>query len=187
MTLKIVASEGARGALIWESAVDLVPYYETIVLIHVVGVLVFLIAHGISMYVLVTLRGQHDPDAVRRRLELSRRSLSFMYIGLLAWLIAGLLAGFVGNWWTSGQYWIWASVVIVFFVMGSMTPLGRFYLNRVRAAVGVDPRTGKYDSAVAVDAGALDAALASGRPMLLLAIGLGGLIALFWLMLAKPF
>ena len=51
----------------------------------------------------------------------------------------------------------------------------------------MDPQSGKYDSAVAVDAGALDAALASGRPMLLLAIGLGGLIALFWLMLAKPF
>lgn len=166
---------------------DLSPYYETIVLIHVVGVLVFVVSHAISMYAVVTLRSQHDPEAVRRRLELSRRSLSFMYIGLLAWLIAGLLAGFVGNWWTSGQYWIWASLVVVFVVMGSMTPLGRFYLNRVRTALGVDPQTGKYNSAVAVDAGALDAAVASGRPMLLLAIGLGGLIALFWLMLAKPF
>ena len=146
---------------------DLAPYYETIVLIHVVGVLVFLIAHGISMYVLLTLRNQHDPEIVRQRLELSRRSLSFMYVGLLAWLIAGLLAGFAGNWWTSGQYWIWASVVVVFFIMGAMTPLGRIYLNRVRTAVGVDPQTGKYDSAAAVDAGALDAALASGRPMLL--------------------
>ena len=166
---------------------DFSPYYESIVLIHVVGVLVFLIAHAVSMYVVVTLPSQRDPQTVRRRLELSRRSLAFMYIGLLAWLLAGLLAGFVGNWWTSGQYWIWASVVIVFLVGGSMTPLGRFYLNRVRTAVGVDPQSGKYDSAVAVDAGALDAALASGRPMLLLAIGLGGLIALFWLMLAKPF
>src|SRR3954447_15820652 len=113
---------------------DLSPYYETLVLIHVLGVLVFVIAHSVSMYVLLRVRSQRDPERLRRLLALSRRSINVMSVGLGVGLIAGLLAGFAGSWWTSGQYWIWASVVILFFVIGAMTPLGRFYLNRVRTA-----------------------------------------------------
>lgn len=166
---------------------DLSPYYDALVTIHVVGVLVFVVAHSISMYVLLRVGSQRDPADIRRLLGLSRRSVTIMLLGLVTGLVGGLLASFAGSWWTSGQYWVWASVVILFLVVGAMTPLGRFYLDRVRTAVGIDPKTGRYDSTAVVDSSALQLALASGRPWLLLAIGLSGLIAIWWLMSAKPF
>jgi hypothetical protein len=72
-------------------------------------------------------------------------------------------------------------------VVGLMTPLGRFYVNRVRSAVGIDPKTGKLDPAATVDGTAIAAAVSSGQPMLVAAIGFGGLAVLAWLMMFKPF
>ncbi|MEP7378469.1 MAG: hypothetical protein ABI725_02805, partial [Chloroflexota bacterium] len=66
-------------------------------------------------------------------------------------------------------------------------PWGRIYLNRVRAAVGIDIKTGAVDPAYQVDQAALDAAIASGKPELLAAIGVGGVLLLLWLMVFKPF
>ena len=37
-----------------------------------------------------------------------------------------------------GTYWIWVSLVLAIVIIGLMTPMGRLYLNRIRAAVGVD-------------------------------------------------
>jgi hypothetical protein len=68
-----------------------------------------------------------------------------------------------------------------------MTPMGRFYLNRVRESLGVDPKTGQLDPTVQVDGAAVDAAIASGQPAVLAGIGVVGLVVLLWLMMAKPF
>ena len=101
--------------------------------------------------------------------------------------LGGILAGFSGSWWTSGQLWIWASLVLAIVVVGMMTPMGRFYFNRIRAAVGVDPRTNAADPNFVVDQGAVNAAIASGNPMLLTVVGVGALVILAWLMIVKPF
>lgn len=170
---------------------DLSPYHGAIVFIHVLGVLMFVLGHGISAGVLWRLRTERDPAAVRTLLDFSRRSMNFMTAGLATWFFAGIVAGFSGNggagWWTSGRYWIWAALGVALILAIAMTPLGRLYLNRVRAAVGIDPRTGAINADAAVDAMALEAAIASGRPMLVVGLGLGGLIVLTWLMVFKPF
>ena len=112
-------------------------------------------------------------------------------VGHLHWacrlVLGGILAGFSGNWWTSGRYWIWASLVLAVVLIGLMTPMGRIYLNRVREAVGIDPKTGAVDSSKQVDPAAVEAAIASGQPILLAVLGTVGLAILFWLMIAKPF
>lgn len=168
--------------------IDLAPYHELIVFIHIVGVFVFLLAHGVSAGVLFRLRVERDPAAVRTLVDLSQSSINAMSVGLALWFLGGILAGFSGNWWTSGQLWIWASLVIAIVVIGLMTPFGRFYLNRVRTALGIDPE-GKPGQPIAadVDAAALDAAIRSGRPMLLAGVGLGAVVVLAWLMMFKPF
>ncbi|MEP7158158.1 MAG: hypothetical protein ABI797_01905 [Chloroflexota bacterium] len=166
---------------------DLAPFHGWIVFIHIVGVFAFLLAHGVSAGVLLRLRSERDPAAVRTLLDLSRRSMLVMGIGALVWLVAGILAGFSGNYWTTGRYWIWASLIIAFVIFGVMTPFGRFYLDRVRAAVGIDPKTGAIDASKPVDAAALDSAINSGKPMLLATIGFGGLAVLAYLMMFKPF
>jgi hypothetical protein len=167
--------------------VDLAPFHGWIVFIHIVGVFAFLLAHGVSAGVMLRLRSERDPAAVRTLVDLSRRSMAVMSIGALVWLIAGILAGFSGNYWTTGRYWIWASLLIAFAIIGIMTPFGRLYLNKVRAAVGIDPKTGAINTSAPVDAAQLDAAIKSGRPMLVATIGFGGLAVLAYLMMFKPF
>lgn len=166
---------------------DLAPFHPLIKFVHVVGVLGFLAAHGVSMAVVLRLRAERDPAAVRTLLDLSRGSMLLMSVAGLVWLVSGIVAGFSGNYWTGGRYWIWASLLVVLVVLIVMTPLGRIYLNRVRAAVGIDLKTGAVDSSAPVDPAALEAAIASGRPMLLTVIGLGSTVALTWLMAFKPF
>jgi len=162
-----------------------------IVFIHVAGVLIFLLGHGVSAAVALRLRAEREPAAVRTLVDLSRRSMTVMSIGGLMWLVAGIVAGFTGRagagWWTSGTYWIWVSLALAIAIIIVMTPWGRLYLNRVRAAVGVDVKTGAVDPAYQVDPAALDAAIASGKPELLAAIGVGGILVILWLMVFKPF
>ena len=162
-----------------------------IVFIHVAGVLIFLLGHGVSAAVVLRIRREREPAAVRTLVDLSRRSMMVMSVGGLMWLVAGIIAGFTGNggagWWTTGTYWIWISLGLAIAIIIVMTPWGRLYLNRIRAAVGVDIKSGAVDPTYQVNPAALDAAIASGKPELLAAIGLGGLLIILWLMVFKPF
>jgi hypothetical protein len=167
--------------------VDLSAFHGFIVFLHVVGVLMFVLAHGVSVAVLLKMRTERNPVALRALLDLSRTSLTAAGIGFLLWFVSGIVAGFSGNWWTSGQWWIWVSLVVAILITGLMTPMGRIYFNRVRSAVGIDPKTGKVDPTVQVDGSALEAAINSGQPTALAAIGIIGLVVLLWLMMAKPF
>ncbi|HEV3484590.1 MAG TPA: DUF2269 family protein [Vicinamibacterales bacterium] len=166
---------------------DIAPFHETIVLVHVVGVVLFLLAHAVSVVVLFLVQRERDPSALRRLLTLSRQSLLVAFIGLAVWFLSGVLAGFSGGWWTSGRFWVWASLLLAIVLIGLMTPMGRFYFNRVREAVGIDLQTNAINSDARVDPAAVDAAVASGRPLVLAALGIVGLVAILWLMLAKPF
>jgi lysylphosphatidylglycerol synthetase-like protein (DUF2156 family) len=166
---------------------DLAPFHGILVFAHIIGVFLFLLAHGVSAAVMLRIRNEREPVALRTLLSLSRQSLNVMLIGFLIWFFAGILAGFSGNYWTTGSYWIWASLAIALIVIIAMTPLGRIYLNRVREAVGIDPKTGAIDSAATIDGTALSSAIASGRPLLLASLGLGSVIVLSWLMMFKPF
>jgi hypothetical protein len=168
--------------------IDLAPFHSLIVFAHVLGVFLFLLAHGVSAGVLLRLRGERDPAAVRTLVDLSARSFPVMGIGALIWFVTGIVAGFSGNYWTSGRLWIWASLVVVVIVVGLMTPMGRMYLDRVRTALGVDPK-GKVGQPLgdAVDPVALDEAIRSGRPLLVAGLGIVGVAILAWLMMFKPF
>ena len=167
---------------------DLAPFHAWIVFAHVLGVFLFLLAHGVSAAVLLRLRVEREPATVQTLVDLSSRSFAVMGIGAAVWFFAGVLAGFSGNYWTSGKLWIWVSLLVVVVVGGVMTPLGRSYLDRVRTVLGIEPR-GRAGQPMAhnVDPQALEAAIMSGRPILLAAIGLGGLVVLTWLMMFKPF
>ena len=166
---------------------DLAPYHAWIVFGHIVGVILFLLGHGVTLAVIWRLRTERDPVAVRTLLDLSRRSINFMSVGLVIWFVGGILAGFSGNFWTNGQYWIWASLVLAIVVVMMMTPMGRFYFNRIRTAVGVDVKTNVADPGFVPDQAAVDAAIASGQPLLLASVGIAALVILAWLMIVKPF
>lgn len=166
---------------------DISGFHETIVLVHVVGVILFVLAHLVSVVVLFLIQRQRDPSTLRRLLSVSRQSLLVAFVGLALWFLGGILAGFSGNWWLTGRLWIWVSLVLAIGLIGLMTPMGRFYFNRVREAVGVDPQTDAIKPDTTVDPAAVEAAIKSGQPVLLAALGSIGLLVIFWLMLAKPF
>ena len=108
---------------------------------------------------------------------------------LLVLLAFGIAAGFVGNWW--GRHWIWTALGLLILISIAMTLVGSGPLIRIRQLVGATgPSRGK--PAVLPPAGAdldtqLEVLLAAVHPVLLTAIGGGGLAVILWLMLFKPF
>ena len=71
----------------------------------------------------------------------------------------------------------------------AMTTMGRFYLDRVRRAIGVatpeDLKAHRQPTLLPPDQ--LLAVLNSGRPLALAGIGLAVLAIITWLMVLKPF
>jgi hypothetical protein len=169
---------------------ELGPWLPWINLIHVLAAFGFVFVHGTSGLLGLRIRGERDRDRIRTMTELSGSFIGWGWATLALLAIAGALSGIVGGWWTSGQLWIWASVVVLVVVAGSMTPLASAYMNDVRHAVGVatfdDLRKKREPPAPASDE-ELASVLASPRPVIAAAIGLGGLAVLVWLMMLKPF
>lgn len=78
--------------------------YEVVVFIHVMGVMGFLLVHGIAVGVSLRLRKERDPPRVRAPLELSFASVGGTHMFMFVLVITGIVVGFMGGWW--GMLWI---------------------------------------------------------------------------------
>jgi hypothetical protein len=162
--------------------------YQLWVFIHLVGVFGFLLAHGVSTTVALSLRRERDPRRIASLLDLSSWSLAGFYGSILVLLVGGVTAGFLGHWW--GQGWIWAALGVLVVMMGAMYGLATPYYKQLRLAVGASVPSGRgraaqpASPASGVDVNAL---LRSSRPLVILGVGLAGLLVILWLMLYKPF
>jgi hypothetical protein len=160
--------------------------YAFVVLLHVLGAFAFVGAHGVSMVTAFRLRGEHDRVRQASLLELSGLSVGLMYIGLALLLVAGIVAGFMGDHW--GRLWIWAALATLVVVIAVMYIVATPFYGRMRAAAGVP---GSEQMAARLKPpptpADLDALATSSRPLLLAAVGGIGLIVIVWLMVAKPF
>lgn len=163
--------------------------YQWIVFAHVLGIFGFLLAHGTAAAISFKLRGEREVARVRALLDLSRAANATGSVSLLVLLAAGITAGFMGNWW--GQGWIWASLIL-FVAMGiAMMPLGSRPLHRIRELLQPKGPAQAKEAVQPSSEGALDqqlaVMLAQVHPWLLTAVGGGGLVAILWLMMFKPF
>jgi hypothetical protein len=143
--------------------------YVWLKFLHVLGVGVFLLGHGVSAGTSLALRGRPLDAVSRSLLQLSIRSQLIAYPALGLIVVTGVWMGFAGSWWRTG--WIWTSIAVfvaVFIVMGALS----VPYHRARAV--------KED-------GVADSPLARSRPMAILLTGVVALIALFFLMVVKPF
>ncbi len=147
---------------------------EAVVLLHVLGALVFLLSHAVSMYVSFRVRGEADRERIAQLLQLSGRSLMFMYAGLGVLLLAGIAAAFLGDYWGTG--WLWASIGILVVVLGVMFSVASPFYGRMRAAA-----TGADTTA---DLGQV---ATTNRPFILALVGGIGFVSIVWLMVTKPF
>lgn len=161
--------------------------YPWLVYLHVAGAFTFLIAHGASAIVAFKLKTESRRERIAALLDLSSASLNVMYSGLMVLLIAGIAAGFAGNWW--GQGWIWTALVILVVLMIVMSFIGSQQLGRVRKAAGLAYFAGVRQQPPVVPASdeEIAAAARAFNPLPVAAIGFGGLALILWLMLFKPF
>jgi hypothetical protein len=162
-----------------------IDWYPWVVLAHVIGAFGFVLAHGVSAFVAFRLRSARSSEQVTTLMDLSGSSLMVAYASLLVILVAGVAAGFMGDWW--GRAWIWFSIGLLLAIATSMYLVGTRYYVQVRHAVGQPaPQDPKGTTFERLDPDALARLLDSRRPELLAAIGGGGLIVLITLMVLKP-
>jgi hypothetical protein len=161
--------------------------YPWIVLLHVAGAFLFVISHGASAWVVVALRRERDPARIRALADLSSTSLTTAYVGLLLLLVGGIWAGIYNDWFKMG--WIWVALVVFIVIAVLMYMIATPYFKRLRIALGQRVMGMPKDAPEPVAAADADiAAIAATAPAsLLVAVGLGGLLIILWLMVVKPF
>lgn len=166
---------------------DLTPYQPWIVFIHVAAAFVFAAGHGVTMYVAYAVRRETDRARMATLLDISGWALGSASVGMLVLLIAGILAGIVGNSW--GRAWIWVSLVLFIAIGIAMTPIGGAWFSKLRVALGQRTRSFKPGDPdpVPVSDQELAALQASNAPELLLVVGGGGFLVILYLMMFKPF
>jgi plastocyanin len=153
--------------------------YRWWVFLHLVGVFGFLASHGVSMTVSIRLLREREPRRVSDLLQLSGSSARLMYVSLGVLLTGGIVAGFIGHWWSSG--WIWASLAILVLSTLAMLGLASPYYRRVgfvaRAMAEGETSLGQEQ---------LDQVLRAPRGKQVISIGAVSLLAILYLMLFKP-
>jgi Predicted integral membrane protein (DUF2269) len=149
--------------------------YSWLVFVHLVGLVVFAIAHGASAFVAFRVRGEREPALIAALLGLSQIAVGGLYVGLVLLGIGGLGAAWQGGLLTAPWVvWSYVALAVVLVVMWAVA--SPYYGNLRKLAA--DPAAGSD--------GRLAQALDSRRPEALLVVGGAGLLVLVWLMVLKP-
>jgi len=161
--------------------------YPVMVFLHVLGAFLFFMAHGATIFGMFRLRRDRDPVSVRTFLTVSTSSIQILNISQVLPLATGIIVGFMGRWW--GQGWIWASLGLFIGISLLMSFVGASHYGRVRKAVGLPYFEGFREKPGVEPAPRqeVDALLDKAPVGLMSVVGFGGLTAILWLMMFKPF
>ena len=146
--------------------------YVWLKFLHIVGLAVFLLAHGVSAGASLIVRQKAAAAARSVILPISLRANFVAFPGLLLVIVTGVWMGFLQSWWRMG--WIWTAIVVLVISIAAMSFLSVPY-HRSREVLGPDQTA------------ELDTRLSRARPMALAGIGTVALVILFFLMVFKPF
>jgi hypothetical protein len=148
--------------------------------LHVIGVIAFVLFHGVSIVAALRLRKERDRGRIAALLQFSGSSVLGMYVSL-GWLVLfGVIAGIKGLYWNDG--WFWIAVAILVLVAAEMGMVARPYYQRVKEAVEVRPSGVPRRSDEE-----LDLILRSRVSVWNAVIGFAALVVITWLMIFKPF
>jgi hypothetical protein len=161
--------------------------YQWIVLLHIVGAFIFVLSHGVAVYMVNELPKQRDSRRVMALLDLSSASLGGVYVGLALLLIGGIWAGIDGGHFS--RLWIWAALVVLVAITVVMYAVATPYFKRLRTALGQRVPGLPKDAPDPAPAGEAEIiAIAAQAPIIVLsAVGVVGLLIILWLMVLKPF
>ena len=152
--------------------------YQWFVFTHLVGLVLFVLAHGASAFVSWQIRTLRDPDVVSGYLTMSQQATRAAYVGLLLLLLGGAAAATDAGLWA--RPWVWGSVIVLIAVFVAMYALAASYYYKLR-----DLLAGK-DGQPPIGPEALATYLDSRRPDMIAGVGALGLLILVWLMVMKP-
>jgi len=155
---------------------------ELWLLLHLTGVSVFLIVHGVQIWMMLALKPCY-PDRARifDRAEISRRATLPMYLSLGVLLVFGVIAGIADDWFSRNAAWLWASIVVLLVVTALMSAIATSFMRSVREAT-----TQWADGSYTLDDEQLKALLDGPQVALSTAVGGVGLMVILWLMVYKP-
>jgi hypothetical protein len=148
--------------------------------VHLLGVLAFLGAHGVSMFVLFRIRKERDRGKIADLISLSGETTRPMYVSL-----GVLVAGGIGAGTTFGlfsKWWMLTALLILLVEVGVMTAIAKPYFKRITEATAMRP-----SGVPRISDEELAALLGSKEPIAITVIGVVGLLVILWLMVFKPF
>ncbi len=148
--------------------------------LHVIGVVAFVMFHGVSAVVGLRLRKERDRGRIAALLQFSGSSIQAMYVSLVWLVVFGVVAAIKGLYWNDG--WFWIAVAILVLVGAEMGMVARPYYQRVKEAVEVRPSGVPRRSDEE-----LELILRSRVSTWNAVIGFGALVVITWLMIFKPF
>jgi len=154
--------------------------YRWIVFLHVFSAFVYILAHGVQAAVMLKLRSEADPERSLMLFNaLDGTRLQRYTLALV--VVTGLIAGFMGRYW--GRGWMWTALVLLVVIAVVMRRYGSGYYDLVEGAA--NRAIAEQKSQASLEAFAV--ARAAWRPVGVTEIGIGGLAAMIWLMMFKPF
>ena len=153
--------------------------YPWLVALHLLGLVVFLLCHAVSMWVAFRIRGETSREVIAALLGMSARGNQAMYLGLLLLGIGGLGAAASAG--ILLAPWVIASYVVVIVTLVAMWAMGAGFYYPLREGLEGTEKTPRLD-----DAALLATLAASRRPEALAVVGLTALAILVWLMTFKP-
>ncbi len=154
--------------------------YQWLVVVHLFGLVVFAVCHGVSVFVAFRVRSSRDRTFILELLALSQRGNQFAYLGLLLLLVGGIGAAAQSGVLTTT--WVLATGAVLIAVLVAMFALGAGYYYPLRRRLGAEAP----GEPAPLSGDALAAALDNRRPDVLAAIGFGGLIVMVALMVFRP-
>jgi hypothetical protein len=156
---------------------------QWLLFLHVASVLAFLLGHGVQVGVMWRQRQEADPRRNLALFEVLPSSLPLRILGAGV-VFSGLLLTAAMSLW--GRAWIWLSIVALAAIWVVMWRYGGQYYNALETA---GARTIEAEGTADAQSAraAWDRARLGPEPAILTIVGLGGLLAILWLMMFRPF
>ena len=154
--------------------------YRFWVFVHLVGVVGFLVTHGVSIWAMFAVRAVGtDRDRILDGCENSKTARVPMYVSLGLLLLGGVAAGIDGS--LFAQWWLLASLGVLLALTASMSMIATPHMKRLREGC-----TRWADGTYTLTDEELEAVLAGPATMITAVTGTAGVLVIIFLMVFKP-